>query len=702
MNITGLSSYSKETVGLRQPVNIKDQQFKLIYAYPILHADSLNKNIIDSCRKFQTISFLREIMVSNSLNIVNMSSQVSYQDNQMRNVAQLIGNAILTGSSVSSNTVTTDNFPKVSNYEIQNRINQKTNLLIKYIESDPRTKKLMPSFNIITLNNLIDVPVIVGTKPFSTPTYPLLFILAFSIATQKSLDKFSNVESIINLLKTTKEQKWANILINLTKPNKSFRDSLINDFKRNYPELRNKLQLNKFTNFLLKGFEGNLSSNFITRTLGLSRNKDNQEQRDLAPKQEVTKTELNPLYNFLKLVKNSLDDAKLQFKFVLDPILLKNQIGLDTANNTMLTSVTKLSSNQNQIFMQMYDKFVELLSIPGSIFLSSVFNTLYPVAIQNPTTGQLEGNINIDFLQLKDKYFDAELNKRMKSLIEDTFSKEIANSLSSLSPDESLERVSLIKSVCKSMSQVDKIIEEEVNKFNGKAISSVNFNIHQLDNFTESISRIANIFSSLSKRFENVFSQLVNNSKSLLQVARVRINSCIEDFLREIYNRPNYHSVMSYQHGVSDDSVMKIYIPQMTETLFSIFYFFFLYRLQSAMCQFVDIIDVEIESKVNDVFDFPNYTLVLPIDILRGVYSSYVSNSLDALMQGSNLQPISTMNDNYIKGMIKFLCKRINIPSIIVVDENKNDYFYQFMFMSSPEKISGSSMDAFIKSGNIY
>lgn len=140
----------------------------------------------------------------------------------------------------------------------------------------------------------------------------------------------------------------------------------------------------------------------------------------------------------------------------------------------------------------------------------------------------------------------------------------------------------------------------------------------------------------------------------------------------------------------------------MTETLFSIFYFFFLYRLQSAICQFVDIVDVEIESKVNDVFDFPNYTLVLPIDILKGVYSSYASNSLDSLIQGSNLQPIGTMNDNYIKGMIKFLCKRINIPSIIVVDENKNDYFYQFMFMSSPEKISGSSMDAFIKSGNIY
>jgi hypothetical protein len=112
----------------------------------------------------------------------------------------------------------------------------------------------------------------------------------------------------------------------------------------------------------------------------------------------------------------------------------------------------------------------------------------------------------------------------------------------------------------------------------------------------------------------------------------------------------------------------------------------------------VDVIEVEIESKVNDVFEFPNYTLVIPIEILMGVQAAYVANNFDELVSGPDVRAVSTLNENYIKGMFKFLFSRLKVPAIIVVDEKKKEIFYQFMYMSASEKMSFSTLDSFIKS----
>ena len=97
MNTPGMANYSKATVGLRQPVQIRDQQFRLIYVYPILFADVLNQmEFKNGLRAFLSISFLREIFVSNSLNIIQMASQIPPSNQQQSNVAQMIGNAVLT------------------------------------------------------------------------------------------------------------------------------------------------------------------------------------------------------------------------------------------------------------------------------------------------------------------------------------------------------------------------------------------------------------------------------------------------------------------------------------------------------------------------------------------------------------------------------------------------------------------------------
>jgi hypothetical protein len=392
-------------------------------------------------------------------------------------------------------------------------------------------------------------------------------------------------------------------------------------------------------------------------------------------------------------------------------MLLKNQIGLDISNNTMETTVVKLSSNQKQIFISMHDKFMELVSSPGSLFLSSSFNTLFPAPTPDPLNPNqyLPTNTDINFLELKDKHFDVKLNNDIKNLILDTFSKEISNSLSSISPTESQERIALLKSICKSMNQVDDIFTEEKNKFigsyNSGVISSTNFSNGELNDFTSGITRIANTLGTMNKRFENVFSQLVNNNgPTLLKLAKGAIYTSLENFFRDVTDRPNYSSMMTYLFNVDSEKVKRTYIPQLTDTLFVIFYFFFLYRLQAAICQFMDIIDVEIDAKVNDVFEFPNYTLVLPLEIIIGVHAAYVAGSFEKLVNKDNvdLRSISAtqqLNDNYVKGIIKFIFRRLRVPAIIVIDDKKKELYYQFMYMTAPEKMSNMTLESFIKSG---
>jgi hypothetical protein len=696
VNITGVQNYSKETVGLRQPGLIKDQQFRLVYVYPMLVADILNQQKLKKTfRNFLASSFLREIFVSNSLNIIRMAANIPAADQVQTNVAQLIGNAVLSGGTTTYPTTTpviTSRYSDANSYQLQNRVEKKTNQIMNYLLSDPRTKKLMPEVEIITLNNLIDVPVIVGTKDYDIPTYPLIYVLLIAVATNTRLDSFSNVEKVIRSLKNANEKDWAALIKTLTTVRTDERGALTN-FLNNfiseyYPNAKNTTQLGRFRRYL-------------ANKIGLTSKEDKEvEERNLAPQPDFDRVESKSFYNILKLVKNSLDDLSLKFKFVLNPDLLRNQIGLDINNNSMQSTVVKLSSNQQQIFATMYDKFMELLYLPGSLFLSSVFNTLYPV--NNPELGLPVQRLN--FLEIKEKHIDHGLGTKIQRLIFDTIVGEIRNNLGQYSPAEAKEKKDLLINMCKSTSNVDTYFTESLKRFTDNSsggdrylISSINFTEYQLDGFMTEIHKFASSLLSQNKRFENIFSQLVKNGAAILKMVRSQIYESIEDFMSAIYDTPNYNSAMTYRFNVDPNEVRRGYIPQMSDTLFVIIYFFFLYRLQSALCEYVQILDVEVEAKVNDVFDFPNYTMVITTDILKAVYTAYLANNLKDLLSG-DIREISNMQESNIKGIIKYLCNRLAIPAIIVYDEKKKEIYYKFMFMSSAEKISTTSLDSFIKS----
>ena len=128
----------------------------------------------------------------------------------------------------------------------------------------------------------------------------------------------------------------------------------------------------------------------------------------------------------------------------------------------------------------------------------------------------------------------------------------------------------------------------------------------------------------------------------------------------------------------------------------------------SYICSYINEIDIDIKIQKKDVLDFPNYTLILPINIFRFLYVFYTSNRLKTLMESNSpstnkeladalFQTTNTFIPNAsILKMIEIMNDRLKIPNIVVVDEIGDTVYYQFMYMQKPAKTKLSNLESYI------
>ena len=172
MNVSG-REYSKSTTGLRQPKNIKDQQFKLVFIYPMLVDSKLSK-YTDLLRSYISTNMLKEIYTSNALNILSMASSISPLIDENGNIVDVEG-----GDSDSSRMGEKRLTQQSVRYEVEQRVKEKTYHIKRLLDVDPQLKQYKPFLEMITLNNFIDVPVIVGTKAYPVDQFIFTFLFSY-------------------------------------------------------------------------------------------------------------------------------------------------------------------------------------------------------------------------------------------------------------------------------------------------------------------------------------------------------------------------------------------------------------------------------------------------------------------------------------------------------------------------------------------
>jgi len=63
----------------------------------------------------------------------------------------------------------------------------------------------------------------------------------------------------------------------------------------------------------------------------------------------------------------------------------------------------------------------------------------------------------------------------------------------------------------------------------------------------------------------------------------------------------------------------------------------FLVSLQTSLCKFILVADVDIETASNEVTAWPNYTLVLPIEIILALHAATMGVSWDHMLRGGEI-----------------------------------------------------------------
>jgi len=720
VNITGYGQYSKQVAGIRDPNKIMNQQHKLIFIYPMLFADRIKvPNLETLLRDFISVTFLSDLFVQNTLNVIGIANQIRplWDENKQlidptTAIIRSLGNSEVQGAYTS--TPVMPNYPVSPEHAtiLQQKINQKTAYIQQLLKTDPKFSKLRPFIEIITLGNMIEVPVIVGTTSYPTDTLSLMYVLIAAIGLNRKLNNKQDVDAIFRELETMNESKYWNLLNNLIQsPTERadiadwFRDKAFKVTKsisgwRNVPTI--------------SGAAENLATRLQKRIMN-------------PPKLNQANELLSPLF----INQTNLAQTKLYFQFVLDPDFAKRRFGIDASDeDTKLVDLSsaKLQGELANIQRFIRSNFSEVIGTIGVVLLRSIIN----IITVSPTS--------VDFSKLKKEHIDADMVNNIDDDLNEVL-KAIDHGLKGSSSEESRNKIKILKSLC----QIDtsNYISEFSKLIATHSIHSDDFNMDIYKNFLSTFDSIVSSCSTLSAKIENEVKFLTSdNEKSILlnrlNIIQQDISESLLDFFQPYQQEVANASGTDYVRiaditNVSYTDIANKMIPKFRTGLADIFYFLLLAQLQTSLCKFVLTADVDLETTSNEVTSWPNYILVLPVEIVLALHAAMMGVSWKHMLQGGEYgrpvrksnevirdtgtgtqvtiqrnkplthEQISTksiynVNEQYVKGIIKVISQRIGVPNLIVVDSRRGHIYYKLMNQTDINRTNISTIDTFIRS----
>lgn len=708
MNITGYGQYSKAITSTKNPTKTMDQQLKLVFVYPILTADKIKVQSTPPfeqlIRDFISVTFLTDLFIENAFNVIGIANQVRPLWDEKQQPVDITGAMIGAASAYERSTGTgiappSYNVGEHHKYLLQQKITQKTAVIQQLIKTDPRLAKLRPYIETITMGNMLEVPVIVGTAHYPVDTLTLMWVLIAAISLNRSLTNESDVDFIFNELEKLTPEKYWTLLQNLIQtPEQAqqlgtfFQRGMMKVYKgtENWLAGRQKMQLPRVRRMI--------HNQAIKLQQDIEKPPDFEMQRQFAP---------------LFLKKEDLAQTKLFFKFVLQSDFAAKRFGINTANE-MSKKVDvmsmKLSAQLSRLRDWTMSSFQDIMSTTGTFWLLSVGNLI----------SAEPSDLNIS--DQKETYIDHSLYSDIEDDLGELFI-AIDDSLKENSVENTKEKIASLKDLCNiDSSEVIRAINDWSGSSSiqsGGIFSSENY-MKFLDLFDKSNGMCRPLISKMEKQFNYILSsnqqqKFTSHRQRILQKINLSVKNFIAPFLKEM--KDTNTSVLSSVMGYSDvNRVIRSNVPPLHEGLVQLIYFMFLTQLQTALCKFILVADVDLETSTTEVTAWPNYTLVLPVEIIMALHAAIMGKSWKHILSGgqtgrslnSNSTPMTPdrmnrmampdVSDNYIKGIVKYMSKRINVPNLIIIDSKKGEMYYKLMNQSDVNKTKLSTISTFIES----
>lgn len=718
MNITG-GQYSKAVSGIRSQNKLLDQQFKLMWIYPMIFDRSTNK-YETQIRQFITANIMKELFISNALNMVNMAAQVhpitderggtlgpaaivSRAENLINRTNNAYGYSD-TNSQVTRNPVYID-----ANYklELQKRVIEKTRIFKKFLLDDPNYKKFNPMLKYVTMDNMIDIPVIVGTKKYDVDSVSLAMLMIFSVAEKNMpLDKSENVEALCKLIKATRPKDMWKVFNNIVSKNPTLGELVdrfleehrlvkigFNYFKDKYDRAKNwvsdKLPSELKSTFTSTKSEVNSTFGSITATVNKYSTPNTDQYKMLKD------------FEILGIAQSQVDQMNLFFKFAINKDLLEKQIGTTSSPGQGSKTMDRLSGPvENTLINKLYSNFNSVMSNYGNNAVRSMISLLYPVGSGLDTL-----KVYIDF--------ENSLSSQILELIQNDIAQSIKSSLSQ-GAEEPDKKIKDLKSLCTNWKANDVVFTDINTRIQTNRIPSPSFDIHQAHNFFTALDEAAkkslhsneSVTHSLSKIIGNTASDV---SSKVVNIIKNVLENLVSEFDRLYTNRqPAAYVPVSNAftlRPMSDEEVNKLKVS-LSSNISTYLYFLFMYVLQMALCDLVTVTEFDLEISKHAVTDEHNYTLVLPAETVKMLVSAYQAKNLQNILTSpgtstpQNMKMYRAVSENNVKQMTKFIVEKLRVPNVIVIDDkdNKPKIYYKLMYQSDVQSINLSTVDTYLAS----
>ena len=686
MNISGNQQYSKATVGLRQAQKILDQQFKLLFIYPMLCDQSLIKyqNLI---RDFITVSMGKELFISNSLNMVTMASAITPLIDEQGNIIQLKNEY----KGVAADNTTNQNLffsllpddtqgnQQQSKFEVEQQVKNKTAKIKQLIKIDPSYSQFRPYLEMITLNNFIDVPVIIGTKILSINSIVLLLVLTVSVAS-KGKYKLNNPTSISEIFKIIKAVGTDNF------------HTLLNRLVLIPPDPWWTRMKKVFFNMI------NLPKADNKQVFNVEKHTQQYEKLPIRNTSEI-----------LKIVQTDLQKSEVFFKLMTDPKMLESQIGLKLSSGQLSETFMKIDPEINKVFNNAISQFLNLWSLYGVPVFKTFVLLLMPISVP----------ISVSKLMLTIEQGDSSessigLNEGVLSGLQEIFEivKTEVNNVIQKDAEKSDVILKNMKSFCtKSLDKNTKLIIDAYSDTADNSLVSPSFSVDDYVSFEKSLS--SSVHKSTSSLHEIIRNLNVILPKETIKTILSKTSNLFQNVVNQVaiyLSSNNYKYTDSKLHQVLNNKAdLDKFVDANINDIINYMNFLLFYTIQIALCNYVEEVKVTVTTTKHDVLDPNNYTLIIPLETIVGLANAYAAKSFKSLTvynKNKNkydvadkidaTQLIQHINNNYIQGIIKYMQKMLDIPNLIVIDEQKQEVYYQLMYQSKLMKMRLSSLSTFI------
>lgn len=660
---------------------------RLVFVYPFMYDSSIEKSTITLLRDFFVVDVIGQIKTTNILNITNRA--IAMPDPQsLVNPAQEVRQSLW--AATPNVPVMTFTQPTISTYDYQQQIGRYNSFIVNQLQHDPKYTDLRPQTSSLLVENLLTVPLIIGTKEYSTKINTLYWVLVTALMLNVKLDSPTNMDRLRTVMNSIPPTNYMNFLLN--DKSRDILNGIIPVPKTSGPGYYKALP----GKLAARGAQatGRLAVN-VGRNIGASakelEDRIIQGNGGNSRADQLARLATRGIIGAAKFpVKAPIAIAKATGRaagaLIADTVRLRNnELSVNTDYVSRLTgyvqdgfsaAINNLKAVTNEAQWTIETGAIEtragITLNSGPVITDRTMRRVYDQAISSFQSylanilprlffsmEQILGPLPIG-ISVQDKYNRA--NEELANCTNDFFNRTANIVTTFLKGDNTAKKLDDASSICKANVDIGNSVRKYFDNLSGHSYSQlkVNFGKDNLQDFFRNISSAANGLDTYSTTYES-WSNTLTDSPAHMQaslsdykncITKVLTNAIYEDYPVGSGNLPmfdNYPTIpgpetLIVRGGPNPNFTLHEYsniaglipglrmadlrqmVRELTESIINIVYFTGLYNFFSYTCIYLRDVDFDVKVQMKDALEFPNYVFVLPIELVKALYVLHKTN----------------------------------------------------------------------------